>query len=102
MYVVNDGRYYGELGEYTDYKDFYVGDIIHVKEKSNNSEVANLMIVYSSIDSMYSALGLLYLDIKDFEKDYEITKVMSYIEVGEENINNIAYFDGFELRKEEY
>lgn len=95
--LYNDGVCYGELGEYTGFKDWCVGDILRAKDKEND-EIANVVIVYDFKKDRFSALGLLYWEVSEFENDYAIEKVMSWKDITEDNINWLTWTDGYSLK----
>lgn len=92
--LYNDERLYGELGNYTGFKDYYIGDILEAEDKISHN-IANVVVVYDYKQERYSALGLLYLDISEFENDYRITKVISWKEVNNDNINKLTFMNGY-------
>lgn len=91
-----NNNHYGVLGEFTDFEDYRVGDIVKVRE-INGSYESNLIVVKNYVDGEYSIMGFLSYTLKNINKDYKIEKIGSYKLLNEENIKLLSGFNNVSI-----
>ena len=89
-------NHYGVLGEFTDFEDYRVGDIVKVRE-INGSYESNLIVVKNYVDGEYSIMGFLSYTLKNINEDYKIEKIGSYKLLNEENIKLLSGFNNVSI-----
>lgn len=84
---IADNKFYGEIGEETNVKGFYVGDIIEI---NLNGESRNCLVTNQYEDNAFSAMGFLGYSLKLITSIWDVRKLVDHSVITNEIIKKIC------------